>query len=110
MKLILLIFLAVVAAVYFIALRGSFISRLIVPLASLVSLVFIMDPESSNQVANWFGIGRGVDLLVLTVLPMLILALLVLLRKYLDLERTVTQLVRAIALERARNDNGKQSD
>jgi hypothetical protein len=32
-------------------------------LFAVIALVFILFPNSSNHVANWFGVGRGVDLL-----------------------------------------------
>jgi len=69
-----------------------------VPVGSIVALFFVLAPDSTNFVANLFGIGRGIDLFTLSVIPLLLLCVLVLFRKYLDLERSLTAMVRSMAI------------
>lgn len=38
-------------------------TKILTLLFTVIALVFIMFPNSSNHVANWLGVGRGVDLL-----------------------------------------------
>lgn len=38
-------------------------TKILTFLFAIIALIFILFPDSSNHVANWLGVGRGVDLL-----------------------------------------------
>jgi hypothetical protein len=65
--------------------------------AGAVAVVF---PEYTDVVANWVGIGRGVDLIMYVVDITVLFVLLHYFTKFVELERHVTTLTRELAILR----------
>lgn len=82
--------------------------RILVSLALLSAIVFTLFLDSSTFLANWLGVGRGVDLIFyLSILGLTVSCVLLYLRS-MRLERMITDLVRAQALDQAENNEQTQ--
>jgi hypothetical protein len=99
---ILVLFLLVIAGVYFLRLRNKTYDRLIVLLIFLVGVVLVMMPDLSADIAHIVGVGRGADLLLYLGLLGLSFICLLLYSKLRELEEALTRLVRTIAIAEAR--------
>ncbi|MEL6191152.1 MAG: DUF2304 domain-containing protein [Bacteroidota bacterium] len=65
----------------------------------LVGLFFTLFFDYSTYLANWLGIGRGVDLILYLGLTGMMMVCLLLYRRILTLEERLTHLVREDSLE-----------
>lgn len=97
--LILLLIMAVVA--YFNRLRSRLLDRIIVLLLGLVGIVMAVMPDWTTSLAQLVGVGRGADLLMYLGLVGFAFLYLLLYSKLRDLESSLTDLARAIAIEQA---------
>ncbi len=94
---------ALAAIGYMVFLRRSRfpVHIVIVFLMLAVAGLAVLFPEKTDVVANWFGIGRGVDLINYLVLVSLLYTVTHYYTKFVDIEQQLTQLVREIAILRA---------
>jgi hypothetical protein len=86
---------------YFNRLRSGLLDRIVVLAFGLLGIAMVVAPDWTNTVANFVGVGRGVDLFFYLAIVGFAFAVLVLYSKIRDLEQHLTQLVRTIAVERA---------
>lgn len=98
---ILILLLVMVVVTYFRRLRSRLLDRVIAVLFGLVGVVMAVMPDWTNTLAQLVGVGRGADLLTYLGLVGLIFLCLLLYSKLRDLESSLTDLVRAIAIEQA---------
>jgi hypothetical protein len=75
--------------------------RLLAVVVGLVAMVFVLFPNLATAIAHAVGVGRGADLLSYLWLIAGVYAILVLYQHIRELERKVTELVRAIAVRDA---------
>lgn len=73
----------------------------------LVVAVIILSPQTTTMLANILGVGRGVDLALYVSVVVLFYVLFTMSRKVDRLERSLTNLVREIALKDAKHDHGQ---
>ncbi len=99
---ILIIFLLIIASVYFLRLRNKTYDRLIVLIFILVGVVLVLMPDLSAKIARIVGVGRGADLVLYLALLALAFICLMLYSKIRELESALTDLVRSIAITEAR--------
>jgi len=98
---ILIVLFLVVIYVYFSRLRSGLLDRLMVLLFAAVGIVMTVIPDFTTRIANLVGVGRGVDLFFyLSILGLAFMCLL-LYSKIRDLESTITDLTRAVAIKKA---------
>ncbi len=102
-QLILVLFLLVIAAVYFLRLRKKTYDRLIVIFFILAGAVLVIMPDWTTAIAQLLGVGRGADLLLYLGLLGLSFVCLLLYSKMRELETALTDLVRSIAIAGARS-------
>ena len=88
-------------ALYFSRLRSKLWDRLIVLALFAAATLFIVHPDLANRLAALAGVGRGADLFFYITIPGLGFALLLLMSRIRELERSSTLLVRELALLRA---------
>jgi hypothetical protein len=78
---------------------------------SVVGIPLVLFPDTSTEIANALGVGRGADLLVYVLFILVLLSFIVLhtaLRKH---QEELTIVVRTLALESARHESSSgQSD
>ncbi|MDX1909631.1 MAG: DUF2304 domain-containing protein [Bacteroidia bacterium] len=75
--------------------------RLLFSAAMLAALVFTLILDTSTQLAQWLGVGRGVDLVTYVALLTLSVVCVGLYLRIARLEQQLTTLVRAQALQQA---------
>jgi hypothetical protein len=108
---VLIVMLLGVVLLYFNRLRSGLLDRVVVLAFGLLGVVMVAAPDWTTKVANLVGVGRGADLFFYLAILGFSFAGLVLYSKIRDLESSITQLVRTIAVERAnapaRRDDGE---
>ena len=106
---ILLILIVIIAIVYFSRLRRKTWDRLIVIFFILTGAVLIAVPDLSTAIAQLVGVGRGADLLLYLGIVGLSFVCLLLYAKLRQLETTLTELVRLVALQNAISPQAEQT-
>jgi hypothetical protein len=101
-QLILALLLLVVMLTYFRKLRSHLLDRLIVIVLGGAGLAMAIMPEWSNTVARFFGVGRGVDLVIYLSITGLAFLWIMLYANVRRQHEQMTELVRALALAQAR--------
>ncbi len=88
--------------VYALLQRGQFpvVARLL-PFICLAGIYLAWFPDSTSGVANWLGVGRGVDLMLYVWLMVSGMLILVLHLKLVQQDRKLTELARAMAIANA---------
>ena len=99
---ILVLLLLVMAGLYFNRLRKKTFDRLIILFFIFVGIILVLMPDWTTAIANLLGVGRGADLIMYLGLLMLSFFCLLLYARIRELEASLTQLVRSIALNQAR--------
>ena len=99
---ILVLFLLLIAGVYFLRLRKKSYDRLIVIFFILSGVILVIMPDLSAEIARFVGVGRGVDLVLYLGMLGLSFVSLLLYAKLRDLEAALSELVRSIAIAEAR--------
>ncbi|HEX5660402.1 MAG TPA: DUF2304 domain-containing protein [Polyangiales bacterium] len=74
----------------------------LLPLVALLGIYVAWFPNETSRWAGWFGIGRGVDLMLYVWIMASGLLFLVLHLKLVAQQRMMTDLVRAVALQQVR--------
>lgn len=81
--------------------RGQAIQRILWVLGLLVGIVAIVFPHFTTAVANWFGIGRGTDLLLYLLIVFFVAYVVAVSAHVRKIDRTLTVLARKTALMEA---------
>jgi hypothetical protein len=96
---VLFMFMAIYILVF---IRSRFI-RVLLGAAYVTAIYFVWSPESTNTIAHFFGIGRGLDFFLI-LLSIAIVNALVLLARHINVQhQALTRLSRHIALLNARS-------
>jgi hypothetical protein len=98
---ILAMLLALIGMLYFIRIRSHLLDRILVLLFGLLGLSMVVAPDWTNSVANLVGVGRGADLFIYLAILGFAFVYLLFYAKVRDLEATLTEVARAVALEHA---------
>lgn len=99
---ILMLLVIMMLALYFSRLRSGVLDRVVVLMFGLLGIFMVAVPDATTKVANFVGVGRGADLFIYLALLGIGFACLLLYSKLRELEASVTDLTRAVAIERAR--------
>lgn len=67
--------------------------------------VAVIAPETTDQVAQLVGVGRGADLIVYLSIVAILFVLIHYYTKFVELQRNITQLTRELAILRAESDH-----
>jgi hypothetical protein len=102
-QIILVVLLVIGAALYFSKLRSLLLDRLLVVALIGLAIAMIVKPGLTTRVANWVGVGRGVDLIFYLTLVGLSFVLLILYSEVRTLQSRLTELTRAVAIANSRN-------
>lgn len=91
--------------VYFIQrMKAAVFSVLLMALLCLTAIFFILQPELTSRIANYFGVGRGADLVFYIFILLFWFIMLKLYARIRKLEATVTELARKISINSALNE------
>ncbi|HEV7781087.1 MAG TPA: DUF2304 domain-containing protein [Chitinophagaceae bacterium] len=102
-KILLITGVAFIAVYFFIRLRNSLFDILLLLLLIAAAIVFILFPETTNDLAHKLGVGRGADLVFYTSILIFWFVILKLYARIRKLEQTITLLVRKNAIDEADN-------
>ena len=103
---VILIVLSMLAAILgSMAFRSTLISRLLALVFFLAAAGFVIVPNTSSDIARFLGVGRGTDLLLYLVIFAGLHACLLLYIRARRIERKMTELVRALAIQNASAPN-----
>lgn len=82
-----------------------FVRRLLARAAMIIfylaGIFFLWKPDETNVIANWFGIGRGLDLFIVCFSVAVIHALLFIVRHIHHQHKSLTRLTRHMAISEA---------
>jgi hypothetical protein len=76
--------------------------KLVLTLAYAVGMFFVWNPQTTHEIANFFGVGRGLDFFLILLSVTIVNALVLLARHMNAQHRALTQLARHVALHEAR--------
>ncbi len=107
---VLILMLIGVVMLYFSRLRSGLLDRVVVLAIGLLGITMVVVPDFTTKVANLVGVGRGADLFFYLAIVGFSFAGLVLYSKIRDLEASITQLVRTIALDRAQSPRARDDN
>ena len=99
---ILVALLAVLVILYFARLRSRGSDGLLVAVCFGIAAFLVARPTVATKIANFVGIGRGVDLIFYLAIPGLALMILLLFARTRDLNLKLTAALRELALSNAR--------
>lgn len=105
---ILVVLLLVVMYVYFNRLRSGLLDRLIVLAFAGLGIVMTVLPDLTTGLANLVGVGRGADLFFYLAIVGLGFMCLLLYSRIRDLESSITELTRAVAVKKANTPKGAE--
>jgi hypothetical protein len=96
---VLFVFMAFYGALYF----QRTVARYVVILFYAAATFFIWNPFATNLIANYFGIGRGLDLFLMLFSLIIINVIFIMARHLFSMHQQITKLARYIAIRDARN-------
>jgi len=105
-KPILIAALLIVGVGVLVSIRSRILVRVGVLLLTLLGVVLIIFPETANQVAHLFGVGRGADLLLYFQTIVVVYVLSALYRRNRANSTAIAELVRQIAISGAETPSG----
>ena len=106
---ILIVLLLAGAYTYFSRLRTGVLDRLIVLFLAAMGIAMTVVPDFTTTVANAVGVGRGVDLFFYLAILGLAFVCLLLYSRIRELQESVTELTRALAIKRADPPDNKST-
>lgn len=72
-----------------------------------MGIVFVIHPSFSQRIASFFGVGRGVDLIIYFLFIVFFFLFISLFYKTRNLEKTIIELIRKRAIQTAKKTNKK---
>ncbi len=110
---------ALLAIGWFVFLRRNKLPVHIVIIFAMLAMaaLAVLSPERTDDIANFVGVGRGVDLITYVIEVTVLFVLLHYYTKFVELQRKLTDVVRELAILRAEVDratatkaDGEQQD
>ncbi|MEM7658641.1 MAG: DUF2304 domain-containing protein [Bacteroidota bacterium] len=102
--------LGLLLVLFFVRLKRHPLIRILVSLILIAALVFTIDLDSSTRLAQWLGIGRGVDLVIYLSLLGLTVSCILLYLRTVKLEALLTELARNQAIEEGKAPKAEQEE
>jgi hypothetical protein len=107
------ILLAALAAIgYFVFLRRRRLPIHIVSVFAILggAALAVLFPEQTDVIANWVGVGRGVDLVQYLLSVVFLFVLIHYYTRFVDLQHQLTAMVREVAILRAGMDELREAN
>ncbi len=112
-KIILILFLLIVLRMFLVQKSLTVIKRVVAFLMFFILLTLVLFPDLSTLIANFIGVGRGVDLVFYFSHLFLLLLIISLWRRTIVLMTDITKLSRTLALQnpnKPREQKGQTDD
>jgi hypothetical protein len=103
-QLILLLAIAFIFTLYFFLWRKTFLDKLFLILVPTIGIIFVIKPDWLTRVANFFGIGRGTDLLIYIGILFFMFTTILLFAKVGEINKKITKIIRETAIENAKHN------
>jgi small membrane protein len=97
-QVILVASLAILLILYFSWFRNKTTDKIIILLLLVTGIVFVINPQLTNKLAGWVGVGRGADLLLYFSVVGFCFLFILFYSKIKRLEYTITELTRNQAI------------
>jgi hypothetical protein len=98
---ILTVLLIAIVVLYFGRLRSRLLDRVVVLAFAILGISMVVAPDWTNKAASLVGVGRGADLFIYLAILGFAFVLLLFYSKIRDIEASLTDIARAIAIERS---------
>jgi hypothetical protein len=108
-QIVLILVVLVLAFLYFNRLRTRLWDRVIFFVLALAGLIMVARPDWANDIAQFFGVGRGADLLVYLGFSGLVFLWLGMYSRQREMEVRLTELARRLAILQAESPTKKKS-
>jgi hypothetical protein len=108
-QLLLIVFSVVLVVVYFQRLRSRLLDRAVFFVLVILAIAMVMRPDWANDVAHYFGVGRGADLVTYLGISGLAFLWLGLYTRQRDLDVRLTELARKLAIKQAEKPKKRRS-
>ena len=95
------VFLIIIGIYMYVRLRSTLVDVILILLFMATGIYFVLFPESTNKLAHWVGVGRGVDLMVYLGFLFLFFLIIKLYSRLRKMEQNFTELVRKKSIEEA---------
>lgn len=96
---VLLINLIVLLVLYLRFFRNRIFNMLFFMGLFVLGIIFVINPSSTQRIASFFGVGRGVDLIIYLLLLVFFFLFIALFYKMRNLDKTLIELVRQRAVQ-----------
>jgi small membrane protein len=100
-KVLLILMILFAFAIFFAAQKNRLIFKLFLILLLIISIIFVIFPNITNCIANFLGVGRGVDFVIYINIASLYIIVIILYKKIKELDVLITKLTRNNALHDA---------
>lgn len=96
-----------IAVYMYVRLRSTLLDVILIIIFLVTGIIFILFPETTNDIAHWAGVSRGADLLFYLAILFLFFLILKLYARQRRIEQKFTELIRSKSLEEAEELNKK---
>src|SRR5260221_8751111 len=100
-QLLLITVISVLAVVYILFFRSKTINRIFFVVIFLTGIIFVLLPDLTNNIAHLFGVGRGADLLLYSMVVFFYAGFIFLYSRVRRIEIIQTEIIRGNAIRDA---------
>ena len=100
-QLLLIVIMSILTIVYILFFKSKTINRVIFALTFLTGILFVLVPDLTNSLAHFFGVGRGADLLLYSMIILFYVVFIYLYSKIRRIEIVQTEIIRSNAIRNA---------
>src|SRR5688500_936543 len=101
-QLLLLINLFILLLLYLRFFRNRVFNMLFFVVLFMLGIIFVINPDITTKIAEFVGVGRGVDLVIYLLLLVFFFLFIALFYKSRNIDKTLIELVRKIAIKEAK--------
>lgn len=102
--------LLILALIHLLFFKNKIANRILFILLFITSLVFVISPDLSNRIAHWLGVDTGADLVFYVSIVIFYSVFIFLYSKIRTLQAVQTELIRKIAIDKARKPNSSSEE
>ena len=108
-QILLVIGFIVIVLIYFQRLRSRLLDRAVFFILAILAIAMVLRPDWANDVAHYFGVGRGADLVTYLGISGLVFLWLGLYTRQREMDVRLTELARKLAIKQAESPKKRLS-
>lgn len=101
-QLLLIVIISILIVIYLLFFKSKTINRVIFAITFLTGILFVLVPNLTTSIAHFFGVGRGADLLLYSMVILFYVAFIYLYSKIRRIEIVQTEIIRGNAIRSAK--------